>query len=142
MTTVQLEGTTLSAELLFFVGSIGPAEPFHLTQEEGEAVVLFLDSLSRWAASIEATIGTSQYRLAECVSGMSEFFIGAARGNGISLDEVQRHHLFAAAMGAYHLAKEAESMAPFEPRFPDWKIKVEAANDAAPINDNSGEVAR
>jgi len=130
MTNITLNGTTLSSELLFLAASIEPNEPFELTGEQCAGVVGFLTHMIPWAETIEETIGSKAKPIAFCMQGLADFFHAAHEADGISLDAEARHKLRVTAMGAYHLAKEAEGLAPFEMRFPDWRVQAEGpAND-------------
>ncbi|MBK8157957.1 MAG: hypothetical protein IPK59_03925 [Rhodospirillaceae bacterium] len=130
MTEISLKGTTLSAELLFLAASIEPNEAFELTGEQCEGTAGFLDHLIKWAETVEETVGDKCKPIAFCIQGLADFFHAAHEADGISLDADARHKLRTSAMATYHLAKEAEGLAPFEIRFPDWRMPAEApAND-------------
>jgi len=134
MTAITLDGTTLSSELLFFATTIEVDEPFELTGEQCAGVRGFFTHMMPWAESIQKTVGDRCKPIAFCMQGLIDFFQAAEEADGITLDYEGRYKLRISALSLYHLAKEAEGLAPFEVRFPDWRVPAESpANDAAPV---------
>jgi len=140
MSAISLDGTTLSAELLFFATTIEVNEPFALTGVQCAGVRGFFAHMMPWAESIEKTVGDKCKPIAFCMQGLIDFFQVAEEADGITLNYEARHKLRVTALSLYHLAKEAEGLAPFEVRFPDWRVPAESpANDAVPLTEDNAE---
>lgn len=131
MTRVSLDGTTLSAELHFFAGTIEVSEDFELTGEQAGATAAYFQHLLVWAAEIEKGVGDNAKPICFCMQGLIDFFRAAERAGRVTLNPEARHQLRSSAIALYHLAKEAEGLLPVEPRFIQWDVPMgRPANDA------------